>query len=238
MINRDWLIIRTSLNVGDMSSSEYDSDYSNDGYDPMFEVRRHGLEPVQLTVLSDGEEVEILTLNEPKKRTVTKTSVKPIPPEPSIVELFCGFVTSVEKGCKRVKAMINHQHRKISKTDPLPYPNAKVTISTRLELESEMRRISPRAYEETLGRVMQSRVRWLALNHLTANRSFSEANVTSLMYEGYVGKYVCVNDGRSTCVWMFDDTRWIEISPAEVWQELSTTFIEYIRSFSVCDDDG
>lgn len=218
--------------------SDYDSEteYSSDAYDPMFDVRKHGLKPVQFMQLSDGEEVEIITLNKPKHVTKATKSQK-IAPEPSIVDFFCQFVTSVDKGCKRVKAMINYQQHKKSKIDPLPYSNIKTIVSTRLELESEMRRISPKAYSEFNIKVMESRMRWLASNHLETNRSFSESNVTSLMYEGYVGKYVCVSDGRSTSVWMFDETRWIEISTAEVWQELSTNFVEYIRSFSVRDGD-
>jgi len=237
MINLNLFLDRILSNTRDMIFED-DSDYSTDGYDPMFEVRRHGLETVEIMVLSDGEEVPLITLNKPKK-TVALKSVKPklVPLEPSMMELYCGFVESVERGCKRVKEMINYQHRKVSKTDPLPYPKNKIVISTRLELESEMRCISPMAYDGFLARVMESRMHWLMENHLTTNRSFSEANITTLMYEGYVGKYVCVNDGRSTSVWMFDNIRWMEISTAEIWQELSTTFIEYIRSFSVRDGD-
>jgi P4 family phage/plasmid primase-like protien len=207
---------------------EDDSDYSTDGYDPMFEVKKHGLQPVELLVLSDGEEVELITLNKPKNN-ISKI-VGPIPREPPIVDFCCDFVESVERGCHRVKAMINYQCSKITKAD-LPYPGKKIAECTRLELESEMRCVSQREYDRFLARVMESRMRWMALNHVPKNRTFSEANITTLMYEGYVGKYACVNDGRTTYVWTFDDTRWVEISPAEVWQELSTNFIEYVRSF-------
>ena len=64
---------------------EDDSDYSTDGYDPMFEVRRHGLKPVELLVLSDGEEIPLITLNQPKKTAIVKaTEIKLIPLEPTI----------------------------------------------------------------------------------------------------------------------------------------------------------
>lgn len=216
----------------------YDSEYSSDGYDAMFEVRRYGLEEVTsqlpLMELSDGEQVEILNI-QPKRRARNSRSV--VVPEPTIVDFFCGFITSVEKGTKRMKRMVNYQYRKVSKDGDLPYPDTKILESTRLELESEMRRVSPKMYDEFRFKIMESRMRWLVRNHLVGNRSFSEANVTALMYEGYAGKYVCVADGRSTAVWMFNDTKWVEISQAEVWQELSTIFIEYIRSFSRYDDD-
>jgi P4 family phage/plasmid primase-like protien len=221
----------------------YESEYSSDDYDAMFEVRRYGLQEVinqtSLIELSDGEQIPLIVANQPRRRVGSRTTHAPVPvpSEPTIVQLLCGFVDSVNKKCKRVREMINYQHRRISKHDELPYPNVSIRECTRLELESEMRRVSSDMYEKFLAKVMESRMRWLVRNHLVSNRSFSEANITSLMYEGYVGKYVCVNDGRSANLWVFDDIRWKEISQAELWQELSTTFIEYLQSFSTRNDD-
>jgi P4 family phage/plasmid primase-like protien len=226
-------------------SYSYDSetDYSSDG---SFEIRRYqsfnvttdqqcqegqegqeGQVPLELE-----EEIEII----PKRRTIATKIPKPVPREPAIVDFFCEFVTLVEAGCKRVKEMINYQQSRVCKTDELPYPRRKVTPCTRLELESEMRYVSPKNHDEFRAKVMESRMRWLIRNHLQSNRSFSEANVTALMYEGYVGKYVCINEGRSISVWMFED-RWTEVSHAEIWQEMSTTFVEFVRSFSNHEDD-
>lgn len=216
----------------------YDSEYS-DGYDPMFEVRRHGLQPVPTMELSDGEEVEVIVANQPERPTIkAKTNYSAIPSEPNIVEFLCKFVSLVgEKKCKKVMAMINHYHLKVSRVEPLPYPNARTTTSTRLELESEMRRISSEMHQVFVAELSTSKMRWLVRNHSSTQRSFSEANVTALMYENYVGKYVCVNDGRSNSVWMFDETRWVEISSAEIWQEMSTSFIDFLREFALNGDD-
>jgi P4 family phage/plasmid primase-like protien len=216
----------------------YDSEYS-DGYDAMFEVRRHGLQPVPTMELSDGKEVEVIVVNQPQRRTIKAKTTFAIPSEPNIVEFFCKFVSTVgEKKCKRVMSMINHYYRhKISRVEPLPYPNAKTTVSTRLELESEMRRVSSEMHQIFVAELSTSKMRWLVKNHLPTQRSFSEANVTALMYENYVGKYVCVNDGRSNSVWMFDETRWVEISSAEIWQEMSTSFIDFLREFGLSGDD-
>lgn len=204
-----------------------ETEYSTDGFDdPVFEG-----EWMDSTAITN-----VLPLAQMNNNTKIIHRSKTIPPEPSIVDFFRDFVTSVKHGTKRVKEMINYQHRKISKVDDLPYQEAKVLECSRLELESEMRRISPQIYDEFLAKVMKSRMRWLVNNHSSRNRSFSEANVVALIYEGYVGKYVCVGDGRSITVWMFDG-KWIEISPAEIWQELSTTFLEYIRSFSQYEGD-
>lgn len=192
--------------------------------------------PITIKKTSTNEKVVKVSTTSAKvdKEEVTKvpsTSTQ-IAPTPTIIDLFCRFVTATGRKVKHVRAMINHQHRKVSKMDELPYPKSKIVASSRLELESEMRRVSPTKYDEFRAEVMELRMSWLVANHSSRNRSFSESNVTSLMYEGYVGKYVCVVDGRSSSVWYFDDTIWAEISPAEVWQELSTTFIDYLRSFS------
>lgn len=221
--------------------------YQTDDYDPAYELARLQLdEPTKRLVLLDSSDettptrgyvgVKVpLAVSSVKKvvknKMTTKGNVAKSLSPPTIIDLFCHFVTATGRKVKHVRGMINFQHRKISKIDELPYPNVKVVPSSRLELESEMRRVSPVHYGEFLAEVMALRMRWLVHNHACNNRSFSESNITSLMYEGYVGKYICVVDGRSSSVWHFDDTIWAEISPAEVWQELSTTFIEYLRSF-------
>jgi P4 family phage/plasmid primase-like protien len=213
----------------------YDSDSFTDDYDAMFEARRYGLQPVQLMVLSDGEEVEVIVANEPNDFVIeaSTTHSTETSSEPPIVEFLCKFVSRVgEKKCKTIMQMINHYHYKISKKEPLPYPNAKVLTCTRLELESEMRRVSLEMHQTFVAELSTSKMRWLVNNHSVRNRTFSEANVTALMYENYVGKYVCINDGRSTSVWMFDETKWTEISPAEIWQEMSTSFIDFLRGFA------
>lgn len=209
----------------------YDSEteYSTDGYDDVFDER--WFESVGIT-----NTLPLIPVSNIRRMRVATARPKTITPEPTIVDFFRGFVTSVEKGTKRIKGMINHQHSKISKVDDLPYQEVKIIPCTRLELESEMRRVSPSAHSEFLAKVMKSKMHWLVKNHSARNRSFSEANVAALVYEGYVGKYVCVGEGRSTAVWMFDE-KWTEISPAEIWQELSTTFLEYIRSFSQYEGD-
>jgi len=221
----------------------YETDYSTDGYDASFEIGRYESIPAHgsLPLVEVSESEEVITIKQPRRVSRSKS----VPYNPPMTEFFCGFVTSVKTKCRNIKRMINYQHMKISKTDDPPYPDQKTLACTRLELESEMRRRSPEEHDLFLAKVMESRVCWLVLNHLVANRSFSEANITSLIYEAYVGKYVCVNEGRSTSVWMFDDTRWTEISPAEVWQGLSTTFIDFLRECSkqrdedwemLCDD--
>jgi P4 family phage/plasmid primase-like protien len=224
-------------------SDYYESDY-DDGYDAMFEVRRYGLEPariVELTVdeagsLDHGSIMAENTVAARPRRRAEKKKIE-ITLEPNIVEFFCKFVTTVgKKKCKRIMCMVNYYHFKISKVDSLPYPETGITVCSRLELESEMYRVSPEKYQIFLAELSTAKMHWLVTNHLDANRSFSEANVTALMYENYVGKYVCVNDGRSTSVWMFDETRWMEITPSEIWQEMSTSFIDSLRLFAVNGD--
>jgi len=206
----------------------YDSEteYSTDGFDVMFEVGRLGLPEI------NASDIEVITTNRPRRITATRTvNTKIISSEPNIMVFFCNFVLSVgKKKCKKLMPMINYYSNKMSKMEPLPYPNAKSIVCTRLELESEMCRISPDMYREFIGKLSTSKMNWLVKNHSVRNRSFSEANVTALMYENYVGKYVTTSDGRSTSVWMFDETRWVEISQAEIWQEMSTSFIDFLRS--------
>lgn len=217
-----------------------DTEYSADEYDASFDIRRYQLAPeaenwLPLVELSSSDETVVT--NQRETRT-TVASVGAISLELDIIDFFCTFVSSVRRGCKKVKGMVNHQYRStVSKTEELPYPGKKVIPSTRLELESEMHRISPEMYGEFRAKLTESRVRWLVRNHSPNGRSFSEANITALMYENYVGKYVCVNEGRSTSVWMFNDTKWVEISHAEIWQEMSTTFIDFLRSFLSYGDD-
>ncbi|KAG0081442.1 hypothetical protein BGZ90_008248 [Linnemannia elongata] len=185
-------------------SDYYESDY-DDGYDAMFEVRRYGLEQARIVELEDeggnfghGSIIAENTVTTRPRRRAEKKKIE-ITLEPNIVEFFCKFVTMVgKKKCKRVMRMINYYHRnKISKVDSLPYLDTEITVCTRLELESEMRRVSAEKYQIFLAELSTAKMHWLVTNHSDTNRSFSEANVTALMYENYVGKYVCVNDGRS-----------------------------------------
>lgn len=141
----------------------------------------------------------------------------------------CRQFVSDTNNPKIVMGMINYLYREL---EPLPYNVAPISC-TRLELESEMRCTSDEEYRKFMANLASSRMIWLIENHDTKNRIFSESNITMLMYENYVGKYVCVSEGRSTAVWFFNKFRWIEISHAEIWQEISTSFIEFVRSFCV-----
>lgn len=146
------------------------------------------------------------------------------------------FISAVgKKKSKRISAMVNYHYLVMIKSGDLPYPKAKVIECGRLELESEMRCISLELYEIFLANLSGLKMDWLIQHHHVKERSFSESNITSLMYESYVGKYVCISEGRSVSVWYFDGTRWIEISPAEIWQDISTNFIEFVHGFGNSD---
>lgn len=203
-----------------------ETEYSSGEYDAVFETRWYQSQPP-----TDRLPLVIATQT---KRKVAKF-VRP-QPEPSIVEFFCDFVSLVDrKKCKKLMPMINHYSNKMSKTEPLPY-SCGTTACTRLELESEMCRISPELYREFISKLSESKMRWLVKNHSIRNRTFSEANVTALMYENYVGRYVAIMEGRSATVWMFDEG-WMEISQAEIWQEMSTSFIDFLSSFTSTGDE-
>lgn len=154
----------------------------------------------------------------------------------ALLDLMCDFVTSVgEKKCGGIMEMINHFHRR---SHELPYPKKKTIPCTRLELESWMRHISVDKYNEFLAKLATEKVHMLVEGHSPKMRTASESNISSLMYESYVGRYVCVNDGKSVSVWVFDSVRWKEISQAEIWQEMSVDFVDFLQSFSKMDDIG
>lgn len=204
-----------------------ETEYSSGEYETIFETRWYQSQP--------PTDILPLVIATQTERKVVKKPIRP-QPEPSIVEFFCDFVSLVgRKKCKKLMPMINHYSNKMSKTEPLPY-SCGTTACTRLELESEMCRISPELYGEFISKLSASKMRWLVKNHSIRNRTFSEANVTALMYENYVGRYVVVMEGRSASVWMFDGG-WMEISQAEIWQEMSTSFIDFLSSFISTGDE-
>src|SRR5665213_1529336 len=92
-------------NINDMSSDHetvYDTEteYSTDGFDAVFEER--WMESTAITNILPLAQISNNTIHRPK----------PIPSEPSIVDFFRGFVTFAKHGTKRIKEMINYQHRK------------------------------------------------------------------------------------------------------------------------------
>jgi P4 family phage/plasmid primase-like protien len=149
-----------------------------------------------------------------------------VPVELHLLQSLQDFVANVGNP-KKVMGMINYHYRK---DEIIPYDGMKPIPCTRLELESEMKLVSDDDYKKFIAKLSDMKMGWMIHNHNIRHRSFSEANITSLIYENYVGKYVCVAEGRSTSVWCFDDM-WIEISPAEIWQEVYKV-IDFVRSYS------
>lgn len=140
------------------------------------------------------------------------------------------FIASVgRKKCKTVMGMANYI---CSRSGEVPYVGKEVVTCTRLELESKMCQLSVDDYDNFRAELSMARMGELVSGHSPKSRSFSEANIASLMYEGYVGKYVCVNEARSISVWVFNGTLWVEISHAEIWQDMSVEFVDFLQSFS------
>lgn len=226
-----------------MSESDYD--------DTSFELRRLLLEDAterMVLVGASDDEISVkgyVGIKTPVTRPMHSKIVKQkniIVVDPhrvtssiTILEAFRNFIASVgEKKCKKIMGMVNYLYRQ---SYELPYFNKKFIVCTRLELESTMRQTSISEYNNFLAELSMTKMRILVDNHSSKSRSFSEANITSLIYENYVGKYVCVNEGRSTSIWGFDDILWTEISHAEIWQEISVGFIDFLQSFSKPGDD-
>lgn len=240
MSNKVWTpsyIHTMSLHILDPNDDVSEIGYLTDGpddYDASFDIAR--FRDVH-TVYSDdnsvsGDDIFVgnfqhVTLHEAyQSDDDIQPTTEIVPPELHLVQSLQKFVDTTDKS-QCIMGMVNYLYR----NETLPYDGVELIPCTRLELESEMRCESSDMYDMFIANMSDLKMNWLVHNHSTRNRSFSEANITSLIYENYVGKYVCVSESRSTSVWYFNDTIWIEISPAEMWQEVCTV-IDFVRSFS------
>lgn len=205
---------------------EDEGGYLTDDYgeqDTSFEVHKYEKMEALDDILPLMEDLEIKTVKKSK-----------ISPRMHFLECVYQFISGVKKKkkAKRISAMANyHYFATISEHNKLPYPNAGMMECGRLELESEMLCVSHELYEIFLANLSELKMDWLIQHHSIKERPFSESNITSLMYESYAGKYVCISEGRSISVWYFGGTRWMEISSAEIWQDISTNFIEFVHAF-------
>jgi P4 family phage/plasmid primase-like protien len=115
------------------------------------------------------------------------------------------------------------------------YPGIEPIACTQLEMEGEMQSISPDVHMKYVSSVSNFLVNELKETYDTNYRSFSERQITCLLYTNYVSKYVTVIEGKNVFLWQFDNGIWKERSTASIWQDLSTTIITYMKRHDMSD---
>jgi P4 family phage/plasmid primase-like protien len=100
-----------------------------------------------------------------------------------------------------------------------------------MELRSRMLSISRELHDMYCSSMTKEKIDQVVLSHEPGGRMFSESGITSVLYESYVSKCVCVKVGdRSIQIWKFDGNLWKEVSASEIWMEISEPFIKYLES--------
>ncbi len=127
--------------------------------------------------------------------------------------------------------MINHH---ASLVGEVVYEDIKEISCTRLEMESVMMGISKEDYNIYISSVCMERA--ASLIGIGNPSSYAEAEITTLLYDGYASKYVSVPiNGREMALWKYEKGIWGEISTATIWRDLVSAVPVYMSKSGLED---
>jgi P4 family phage/plasmid primase-like protien len=154
--------------------------------------------------------------------------------EDPMVVFACNFVIGAPDYSPKLLGMIQYQATLVG-DDVYPVDPIRCT---RLEMESEMKRISVGLHAQFIHNLCDYHLSVLYNIHNAKARTFSEMRIVTVLYENYVSSHVSIHgDGKGIILWKFEDGLWKEVSTAMVWMELVRSFTNYLKRCSYDLDD-
>jgi P4 family phage/plasmid primase-like protien len=142
-----------------------------------------------------------------------------------MVVFACDFVKKVPECSPKLVGMIQYQATLVG---DYVYPVDPI-VCTRLEMESEMKRISVELHAQFITNLCDYHLSVLYNTHNKKARVFSEMRIVTLLYENYVSGHVSIHgDGKGVIFWKFINGLWRETTTAMIWLELVRSFTSYL----------